>query len=297
MADGTSEFLSTNQPGLFGTGDVDVFVPELWSKSAIVATESKLVFGRLVNRKFESELTMGAILHVPSITDLSSRTKTQQAPIRYESQDEAQTNITISEWIYSAIAVETASAALVDRDLFEAYSGKLGYALGLNVDDVLAGMPDGLGGDQTVGTLGVAAGYGDYLDAIQLLNDADVPPEDRYFVVSPAEQTGLMKMDRYTNNDYSNLFGDGPRQLGEERAYHASLLGIPVFVTTNVEGTNATGHDNTLFHKECFALAMTYAPRTHKQFDIDYLADKVVMEQLYGTQTMRATFGVFNQGA
>ena len=82
-----------------------------------------------------------------------------------------------------------------------------------------------------------------------------------------------------------------------EFAYVSSFLNIPVYKTTNVEGTNSAGHDNTLFQKESIALVMQMAPQMHSMFDIDYFADKVAIEQLYGTQEMRDDHGVWIKGA
>ena len=174
------------------------------------------------------------------------------------------------------------------------YAGKLGYALGLDVDDTLAGYPDGF--SNTVGTLAAENTYNDYLRAIQYLDDANAPIENRVFIISPAAEVGLMKSDIYTNNDYSMLHGEG-RNTALEHAYVASFLNIPVYKTTNVEGDNSAGHDNTLFQKESIALVMQMNPTMHSMFDIDYLVDKVAIEQLYGTQEMRDDHGVFIKGA
>ena len=116
-------------------------------------------------------------------------------------------------------------------------------------------------------------------------------------IVSPAAEVGLLKLDRYVHNDYSSIHGDGPRQTGLERAYITSFYRTPVYVSTNVEGTNAAGHDNGTFQKESLALVMQMTPTTRNQYDINYLTDKVAMEQLYGTKEMRDDHGVWVKGA
>jgi hypothetical protein len=42
---------------------------------------------------------------------------------------------------------------------------------------------------------------------------------------------------------------------------------------------------------------MQISPKTYHQFDIDYIVDKVVIEQLYGTREIRDDHGVWMQGA
>ncbi len=286
MATGATEFIDNTT--------ADVFIPEIWSPLAIVAREQQLVFAKLVDRRFEDGLSAGDTIHVPGVSDLAARTKSTNTAITYETVTESNTDITISTHKYAAIAVESITKVQNNRDQLQLYAGKLGYALGLDVDDTLAGLPDNF--SQTVGTLAAENTYHDYLRAIQYLDDANAPAESRYFVISPAAEVGLMKQDIYTNNDYTMLHGEG-RNTALEFAYVSSFLNIPVYKTTNVEGSNSAGHDNTLFQKESLALVMQMAPQMHSMFDIDYFADKVAIEQLYGTQEMRDDHGVWIKGA
>ena len=286
MATGATEFIDVTT--------ADVFIPEIWSPLAIVAREQQLVFAKLVDRKFENGLSYGDTIHVPGVTDLAARSKSANTAITYETVTESNTDITIGTHKYAAIAVESIVKVQNNRDQLQLYAGKLGYALGLDVDDTLAGLPDNF--SQTVGTLAAENTYHDYLRAIQYLDDANAPAESRYFVISPAAEVGLMKSDIYTNNDYSMLHGEG-RNTALEFAYVSSFLNIPVYKSTNVEGSNSAGHDNTLFQKEAIALVMQMNPTMHSMFDIDYFADKVAIEQLYGTQEMRDDHGVFIKGA
>ena len=66
--------------------------------------------------------------------------------------------------------------------------------------------------------------------------------------------------------------------------------------SVNGEGTNAAGHDNTMFHTESYALVMQQDPKAYHQFDIDFIVDKVAMTQLYGTKEMRDDHAVFMKG-
>ena len=272
----------------------DVFIPEIWSALAVVARESQLVFAKLVDRRFEDELRMGDKINIPSVNDLNTASKSANTAITYETITEEMLTITVSTHNYSAIAVESITKVQTNRDMLQLYAGKMGYALAKNVDDTLAGLVDNF--SNTVGTLAVENTYDNYLRAIQYLDDADAPADNRYFVISPAAEIGLLKMDVYTNNDYSVLHGSG-RNTALEFAYATSFLGIPTYKSTNVEGTNAAGHDNGLFQKEAIAMIMQMNPTMHSMYDIDYFADKVAIEQLYGISEVRDDHGVFIKGA
>jgi len=288
MATGATEFIDNTT--------ADVFIPEIWSSLAIVAREAQLVFAKLVDRKFEDGLTKGDKLNIPNISDLAARAKSTNTAISYETVTETNTTITVDQHYYAAIAVESITKVQSDRDMLAAYAGKLGYALGLNVDDALASQVEADWSGQTVGTLAAENTYHDYLRAIQYLDDANAPADSRYFVISPASEVGLLKMDTYINNDYTNIHGTG-RESALDKAYISSFLGVPVYKSTNVDGTNSAGHDNTLFQKEAQALIMQMTPDMHTMYDIDFFADKVAIEQLYGEQVMRSDHGVWIKGA
>ncbi len=175
------------------------------------------------------------------------------------------------------------------------YSTKMGYALALAVDDVLAGLVDNF--SQTVGTLAVENTDEELLRSRQYLLDANAPRGDWSIVISPAAESGFLKLERFVNNDYSALHGTGARETGLQQAYTTSFYRTPVYVTTNAEGTNAAGHDNGMFQKGALALVMQMKPTAHSQYDIDYFVDKVAIEQLYGTKEMRDDHGVWVKGA
>jgi hypothetical protein len=286
MATGATEFIDNTT--------ADAFLAEIWSQEAIVAREAVLLFASQVNRVFEKDVAkFGDTIHVPSVGNLAVATKSTNTAIVYETITEANTDITISTHEYQAIAIETITKRQVNRDLLSVYAPKQGYALGLSIDDVLAGLVDDF--TQTTGTLGAELAYEDVLRGDQYLNDANVPMSGRVINVSPAQKAGFMKLDQFIHADYSKLNADANAAMQE--SYLGTWMKYPVHCSTNVEGTNAAGHDNAMFQKEALALVVQMKPTTHTFFDIDYLADKVAIEQLHGSKEMRDDHGVWLKGA
>ena len=235
------------------------------------------------------------MIHIPSGGNLTATSKNvaSNAATVFETVTESNTNLTVNTWRYSAIAVETYTAKATKRDLLATYAGKMGYALGLAHDDVLAGLPDNF--SQTVGTLTVDLSYENFLRGRQYLDDADAPLEDRNIVVSPAAEEGMLQLDHFVNADYSRVNGETANR--KDRGYVGSWLGMPVWKSVNVEGSNAAGHDNTMFQKEAIATVVMLKPRVHREFDINYLANKVAVEQVDGSGEIRDDHGVWLKGA
>ena len=160
------------------------------------------------------------------MNDLNTADKARNGAITYETITEEMLTITVSTHNYSAIAVESITKVQTNRDMLQLYAVKMGYALSKNFHDTRAGIVDNF--SNRVVTVAAANTYDKYLRAIQYLDDADAPADNRYFVISPAAEIGLLKMDVYTNNDYSVLHGSG-RNTALEFAYATSFLGIPTY--------------------------------------------------------------------
>ncbi len=287
-ASGATEFVDVTT--------ADEFIDEIWSKYIIRAREQKLVFGRVATRKYEDDLSHGDTIRVPQVVHMTPQTKNLSAntAVLFETDTSTSVNITIGTWSYVAMAVETATAKQSYKDLIELYAPEMGYALALAVDDDLAALPDDFA-TNIVGTLGSLPTYEQFLEARRKLNDANVPRKGRVGIFSPMAEEGFLQLDQFIRNDYSKI--QGGKDDDDDMGYVGSWFGIPIYVSTNVEGDNTVGHDNTIMHSEAIACCMQMTPTTHRWLDINYLANKVVTEQLYGVKEMRDDHGCWFKAA
>lgn len=287
---GTTEFMDATTEA--------AFIPVIYSKKAIVAREAELVFADNSWRDLESEASYGSSVKIPPVTNFTTVTAkdtSANAATKFTSITETATTLTIGTWDYVGMALETFTETQADRDLMALYAPKLGYALGKNLDSSIAGKIDDGDVTQTVGSLITELSYEDLLSASQQLDDANVPQDGRVIIVSPAQRAGFMKLDQFINGDYSKLGQSA--SVAAKQGNIGTFMGMPVFVTTNVDGSNAAGHDNCMMHKSAFALVVQKNMTVHKQFDINYLTMKVVNEQIYGSAFVRTDHCVWMRGA
>jgi len=270
----------------------DEYIPEIWSPYVLEERENNLLYATLCDTKYEKGLTKGDVIHVNDVLNLAARAKTENSAVDYETVTVTQLDINIDQYYYAAIAVEVETDAQALQDQAALWAPKLGYALALQIDDTLAGLPDSF--SQTVGTLATATTVDNWIRAVQYLDDANAPDEDRSAVVSPAEWGSLIKQDFFTRMEYKESVGQLSAKA--KRGFFGSALGVNFYKSSNTEGDNTNGHDNTLFHKSAMALVRQIAPTTVSQFDIDYLARKVVSYELFGTREMRDDHGVWVKG-
>lgn len=282
MATGTTAFYTN-------TLSQDVFSPVIWSQGVLKATEANLVFAKRVNRQFEADARVGYKVNVASIGNLGSRAKTEDTAISFETIAELVAPITINQWVYAAFAVEDLVKIQSQVDLQANYKEKCGYALALSVDTYVATLVASF--TQAIGALGVNFTDDNLRRCVQYLDDANAPQTDRFMVMSPAEYSDKLALDRYSNS----LYKGGDRAV--DTGVFGNLYGCDVMKTTNLHKAAAGQGDNFVGHKEAVALVMQEEPRTSTFWDINFLTWKVAVDELYGAAIMRQPFGCWLKGA
>lgn len=282
MATGATEFVDkTIADGIFS--------PDIWSKQVLRATESNLVIADSVNRGFESDASVGKTVKVASIGNLGARAKTENTAIVYETVAETATTITLNVWTYAAVGIEDIVKVQSQIDTQNEYQQKMGYAVAKDIDTKLATDIGGI--TPTVGTLGTALSDANVLAGVQLLDNADVPESDRFFIMSPAEKVAKLALDRWSNALY---IGQG--NMPVKNGVLGQMYGLTLKVTTNLVKPAGGQANNVIMHRDCLALVVQRTPKTHIFYDIDVFTWKLAVEVIYGHQEMRDPFGVLAKG-
>jgi hypothetical protein len=267
-----------------------IFSPDIWSKQVLRATESNLLLAKSVNRGFENDASVGKTVKVASIGNLAARPKTENTAIVYETVAETATTITLNIWSYAALGIEDIVKVQAIVDVQNEYQQKLGYALAKDIDSALA--VDVAGFTQTVGTLGTPLSDANVLSAVQLLDNADAPQTERFFIMSPAEKVAKLALDRWSNALYI-----GNTSMPAKSGMLGDMYGLNLGITTNLVKPAGGQANCFIFHREALALILQRSPKSHIFYDIDVFTWKLAVEEIYGHQMMRPTFGVWAKGA
>ncbi len=259
------------------------FIPEIWSKQVQRATEANLVAAKLVKR-FDADVSQkGDTIHVPLISNLTATAKSASTAVTFSAPTEDKKDINIDKHYHIAFIIEDILSAQSAYQLSEEYKNKASYGLSKQVDTDVLGLYTNL--TQTVGSAGVPPTDGNILRAIQYLDDADAPFEDRAFIMAPSLKATLLAIDRYVDSDFVGT--DQPVKTGR----FGQRYGLSFYVSTNVP-TSSGNPINQLIHKEAYALAMQKDIMVRNQYIIDFLGDATVAQTLYGVAAYRTTFGV-----
>ena len=270
--------------------------PAITSKQVIEVRDANLAFEGTVSRKYYDEARVGTTIRWGLVTNLNSGTARVKSEgnsgndITYDVNTETAVTLTINQHQYQAFELEEFEEhlSIIDQQMY--YTRRAAYAVNLAIDDTLAALPDDF--SNAVGTLAVDLTDDDVRRALQYLEDADVPGEDRFFGMSPATKNSMLSIDRYASSDFNR--GGGANII---RGEFGEIYGFRVFQSTNIEGTNAAGHDNTFHQRDAIALGMRMQPRTRVFDDIQNLSTQVAISAIWGVIETRDNHGVWGRGA
>ena len=275
--------------------------PAITSKQVIEVREANLAMEGTVSRKYYDEARVGTTIRWGLVGNLNSGTARVKSEgnsgndITYDANTEGSVTLTINQHQYQAFELEEfeASLSIIDQQMF--YTKRAAYAVNLAIDDT----PDALVDDFTnaVGTLAVDMTDEDVRRALQYLEDANIwngalGGDGVFFGMAPASKNSMLSIDRYASSDF-NRGGGADIVKGE----FGDIYGARTFVSTNIEGSNAAGHDNGMWHRDSIALGMRMQPKTRVFDDIQNLSTQVAISAIWGVVETRDDHGVFMRGA
>lgn len=262
-----------------------VFIPEVWAKELQRATESNLVGARLIKR-FDAEVqNVGQIVHIPKISNLTATAKAANTAVTFQAPTEGKIDLTINKHYECSFLIEDYLEAEAAYRIQEEYKEKQAYALAKQVDTDILALYTNL--TQTVGTSGVPPTDNNFLRAIQYLDDADAPAQDRAFIMRPSLKATLLAIDKYVNQDFVGM-GDIPVKTG----LFGQRYGVLFYVSTNIPLDTNSNPVNQLIQKEVYAAALQKNITLKTDYIIEYLGQAYVAQVLYGITSYRSTFGV-----
>jgi hypothetical protein len=274
----------------------DVSNPRITSKDVIEFREANLGFSGIVSSRYKDEARVGTSVRWTNISapnSGASRSKSEGNSgndITYDATTETAVTLTINQHIYSAFELEEFEKSLSIVDQARWATRGAAYVVDLGVDDALAALVDDF--SQTTGTLAVDHTDDDVRRAVQYLDDANAPAEGRHFGMSPAAKNTSLGIDRYASSDFNR---GGMANL--VRGSFGEIYNLNVFTSTNIEGSNAAGHDNVICQSDAMALGMRMAPKTHRFDDIQNLSEQVAISCIFGVIETRDDHGVWFKAA
>ena len=300
--------------GATGLTEANTFIPEIWSDEIRAAYEKNLILANLV-KKLSMKGKKGDTIHIPAPVRGAATAKAENTAVTIQGNTESEVVVSVNKHFEYSRLIEDIVEVQALASLRNFYTGDAGYALARQTDNDLFLLGQTLG-DGTSSWVHSASFYNDastgltayavdtvaaadvFTDAafrglIQKMDDADVPMDQRCFVIPPSLRNAIMGIDRYVSSDFVNGSGNVTKgKIGE-------LYGIDIYVTSNcpiveTDADNTAGGDlkaAMMFHKDTFILAEQMGVRSQTQYKQEFLANLYTADTLYGVKTYRPDSG------
>ena len=225
----------------------------------------------------------GDTINVPKPVRNDAAQKIEESQVTLVANATSTKQILIDQhWEYSKL-IEDITSIQALSSMRKFYTEDAGYSLAKQVDsDLIQSAIDGW--TVQIGQ-GGGATFDDQLfrDAIQALDDADVPMDGRKLVIPPVTRNSIMGIDRYVSSDFVNGRGVVNGKIGE-------LYGVDIYVSTNLPPLLARSPAFVPHGRSVIAEQMGI--RTQTQYKQEYLADLMTADILYGEDVYREDNGV-----
>jgi hypothetical protein len=235
----------------------------------------------------------GDTINVPKPVRGSASAKVTEDTVTLIGTTSGNLAITIDQHFEYSRLIEDITDVQALNSMRQFYTSDAGYALALQVDTSLIAEAANFtaqlecGASGTAASAGAAVAFNDasLRDAIQVLDDNDVPMDNRCFIIPPAVKNAILGISNYISTDFVT---GKPVENGKI----GSLYGLDVIVSTNLPTENTDEKGALLMHKDAIVFAEQLGVRSQTQYKQEYLADLLTADTLYGTETYRPEAGV-----
>ena len=294
------------------------FIPEIWSDEIIAGYKKNLVLANLINKMNHSG-KKGDTIHIPKPTRGSASAKAANTEVTLIAATESEVQVAINKHFEYSRLIEDIVDVQAQPSLRSFYTEDAGYALATQLDSDIGLLAKTFGDDNGAGSdfvhsnsfyIDAANGLAAYAvdtvaatdlftdlafrEAVQQLDDNDVPMDGRFLVIPPSVRTTIMGIDRYQSSDFVDNKGVVNGQIG-------SLYGVDIYVSNNLPVVETAGDNSAsavdtigaiMAQKDAMVLAEQIGVRTQTQYKQEYLGDLMTADTLYGVKTVRPESGL-----
>ena len=234
-----------------------------------------------------SDMASGAkTLLIPNITEMTAHAKSNATVVTLNNPTDTQVTLTVDTWYECSFAVEDREAEQVKKsyNYMDKLAMNAAYTVAAAYEDAVIALFDNF--SQVVGTSAAALADSNIRRAIQYLDEANAPKEDRAFFLTPKQVwSDVQALDRFSL--LVNTNGADPVLKGQV----GFLYGIPVIESSRI-GTTLGSAQSCLAQKDAIVTASTIM-RVQSNYIPQYLSTVTTADVLFGVIENRDTSGVW----
>ena len=272
-----------------------VFIPELWGDAIRSTFKKNLVLGSLADDYSSLVSGSGDKIHIPTFADVADAVqKTQYDAVTYANNTEVSITMDVNQHYYTSAMVEDMAKVQSNADLMSGYADSIGYKLALHLEDALCAKLStttrAINMDNADATVDRQLNRDRIVGIVRHLYKVGINPEDCVLVLSTRLYASLFNLDDFVHAEKINLANFPTGTVG-------TVMGIPVVASPRIHRTliSSSAVDEAgsnvdddlypggfLIHKDGLMMAYSKYPTSNAEYDMDYIAHKMVTDVVYG---------------
>jgi len=279
-------------------------IPLKWGERINDFFKLKLMIADFFTDRSSELADGGSALYTPNLTEMTANSKTVATAVTLNQPTETKITLSVNQWYEVSFAIEDREAAQVKHSYYlqEKYAMNAGYTMAKKLEVALASLFAGF--STTVGASTTNLADSEIRAAINALESVGIDTtSDVAFFVSPA-----VFWKQIQNIDKFSLAINSPVNDPTAKTPKATLYGIPVFVSNNIQYVSGTtGRANALAHRDALHFATSplgsggsmgssmtgkYGVRVQSNYIPEYLSTVTTADLLYGVVENRDNAGV-----
>ena len=280
-------------------------IPLLWGEKINEFYKLKLMIADFFVDRSSELAGGGSALYTPNLTEFSANAKSNATAVTLNAPTDTKVTLTVDQWFEVSFAIEDREAAQVKHSYYiqERYAMSAGYTMAKKLEVALASLFDNF--SSSVGASTTALADSEIRQAIATLEGVGIDTtQDVAFFVHPN-----VFWKQIQNLDKFSLAVNSPVNDPTAKTPKATLYGIPVFISNNVQYISGTvGRSGVLAHKDALHFATSplgsggskgssmtgrYGVRVQSNYIPDYLSTLTTADLLYGVVENRDNAGVW----
>ncbi len=268
------------------TLDTNKFIPEIFSKNVLIAVKNQLVAVPVFKHSYEADLVVGDTLYISATNTGTAYEITQGKEIPDSNAfNTSGVTLSISNYYGAKHTIGTMDRRQSHVDLFGLATQENAYAINKQIDTSVCTLFSSL----NTGT-GVAGGDGSawtddvMIAAVEAVDEANAPPENRVWIGDPSTKADIMKIDKFVRQDY---FASDAVPTG---TFRKDIYGAPLLITNNLVAAS-TGAYGVYAHKDAIAIVISENPNSFMVEKKELHEVILETDALWGVVELRDTFG------
>jgi len=277
--------------------ELAVFIPEIWSAAVRASFKKSLVMANAGTDFSSLASGSGDTINIPSVADVAdAATKAPHVPVNYTNATEDSLALALTSHKYASAMVEDMGVVQSNSDLLSMYSDSIGYKLALGFEvEIEAALA------LTTECINIAGNtVAKTIDALTLAHiskvvmENDCPLSECTMILNPTLYASLFRID-----DFIHISKTGTANV--QNGLVGSVMGMDVVLSNNITSTNhndavdsadgALTNGNVLggfvLHNSALAYGFSKAPTVSSEYDIDYIAHKLVGDYIGGAKLVQ----------